>query len=88
MRQCVRFPPRALEQGAGPRGGGKTPLFGAVRLAVRLGLPRWVTRELVSCGLLAHLVPSYLQLGPFLFVVESLVVLLDFGNVGRGLDCL
>ena len=88
MRCCVRFPPRALEQGAGPRGGGKTPLFGVVRLEVRLGLPWWDTGKLVPRGLLAHLVPSYLQLGPFLFVVESIVVLFDFSSVGRGLDCL
>ena len=44
-------------------------MFGAVRLAVRLRLPRWDTGKLVPRGLLAHLVPSYPQLGPFLFVV-------------------
>lgn len=63
-------------------------MSGAVRLAVRLRLPRWDTGKLVPRGLLAHLVPTYVQLGPFLFVVESIVVLLDFGIVGRGLDCL
>lgn len=63
-------------------------MFGAVRLAVSLVLPWWDTGKLVPRGLLAHLVPSYLQLGPFPFVVESIVVLFDFSNVGRGLDCL
>ena len=63
-------------------------MFGVVRLEVRLGLPWWDTGKLVPRGLLAHLVPSYLQLGPFLFVVESIVVLFDFSSVGRGLDCL
>lgn len=40
VRSRARRPPPAPGRGAGPGGGGKTPLFGAVRLALPLGLPR------------------------------------------------
>lgn len=62
-------------------------MFGAAA-PERLGLPLWDAVKLVPRGLLAHLVLSCPQQGPFLLsVVESIVVLLDFGDVGGGLGC-